>query len=210
MGFTPGFLRIFGSNDQGGSFSANRIDQGFGLSENASQNRGYKMPAVKQPDFNIEILKTVEALKKNPTDYEMILAAEDFITEGASVLEDEYSTAVQKMFIDDDGPGNPRIRDTALHLLVVWSLTTDKRMVMIHCQDGKLAAALSLLILATRAGEGAEDRAVAELFAQSPHVACDETLVGLFDDYLGRKGALREAWENKSSIDLNPFSYLHA
>jgi len=174
-------------------------------------------------EMNIEILTTVEALKKNPADYDMVFAVEDYITEGVYPLAVGDEKRVSLVHVDHVGDGKKSkqddlaarcvkgVRETPLKLLSVWAVVSDSRNIMIHCKNGEMAAAVALFIFAARAGAGNEDRAVAELFVSNPNAACDETLVGQFDDFLECGGELCSAWENGVfSTGLNPFRLLLA
>lgn len=174
-------------------------------------------------EMKIEILTTVEALKKNPADYDMVFAVEDYVTEGVYSPAAEDETRVSLVRVDHVGDGKKGkrddlavravkgVRETSLKLLSVWAVVSDSRNIMIHCKNGEMAAAMALFIFAARAGAGNEDRAVAELFVSNPNAACDETLVGQFDDFLECGGALCDAWENGVfSTGLNPFRLMLA
>ncbi|WP_186392802.1 MULTISPECIES: hypothetical protein [unclassified Pannonibacter] len=172
--------------------------------------------------MTIEILTTVEALKKNPADYDMVFAVEDF-TEGVYSPAVAQEKRVSLIRVDHVGDGKKDerddlavravkgIRESTLRLLAAWALVSESRKIMIHCKNGEVSAALALFVFAVRAGAGNEDRAVAELFVSTPNAACDETLVGQFDDFLQREGALCDAWANGVfSTGLNPFRLMLA
>ena len=99
-------------------------------------------------EMKIEILTTVEALKKNPADYDMVFAVEDYITGGvySPAAEDEERVSLVRVDHVGDGKKGKRddlavrtvkgVRETSLKLLSVWAVVSDSRNIMIHCKNG--------------------------------------------------------------------------
>jgi hypothetical protein len=157
----------------------------------------------------IEILTTLDALKKNPDDYDMVFSVEDFITRDVFNPALSLDTSHERLGVELALDGTPIVDRVTFDLITCWILVTQPRRILVHCKNGELAAGFALFMFAVNCGKGGEDRAVAELFAVKPDAACDETIVGLVDDYLKSGGELCDAWSNGVySTGLNRFRLL--